>query len=44
MKYEFQLLMAFVALGMITKKWKWQWWYVLCLFVVAWIFFNWKKG
>ena len=44
MKYEFQLLIFFIAIGLLAKKFTWRGWYVIALIVVAWIAYNWKKA
>ena len=41
MKYDFQLLFALVAIGLLTNRLGWKGWFFVSLFVFAWMMYNW---
>ena len=44
MKFDYQLLYLFVAVGLMTRKLSWRGWFALGILVLAIILFNWKKN
>jgi hypothetical protein len=44
MKFELQVFAVLIALGLIVKRLDWRGQFFLFLFIVAWIFYTWKKG
>lgn len=40
MKYDFHLLFAFVAIGLIFRKTSWKGWFGICLLIAAWMTIN----
>ncbi len=44
MKFDYQLLYVFVAIGLMTRKLSWRGWAGVSLLVAAIIIFNWLKG
>lgn len=44
MKYDLQLLLLFLALGLWSKKLTWRGWFGVGLTVFVWIMYSWKRG
>lgn len=44
MKFELQVFILLIALGLTLKKMDWRGQFFLFLFIASWVLFNWKKG
>jgi hypothetical protein len=44
MKFELQVFILLIIVGLVIKKIDWRGQFFLFLFISAWIFYNWKKG
>lgn len=44
MKFELQIFIMFIAMGLIIKRIDWRGQFFLFLFIALWVFYNWKKG
>jgi maltose O-acetyltransferase len=44
MRFELQLFVLLIGLGLTVKKLDWRGQFFLFLFICLWIFYNWKKG
>jgi hypothetical protein len=44
MKFEIQVFILLIIIGLVVKKIDWRGQFFLCLFIGAWIFYNWKRG
>lgn len=43
MKFDFQLIYLFIALGIAFKRLSWKGWMGVAMLVFLWIMWNWKR-
>jgi hypothetical protein len=43
MKYDMQLLVILVFIGLFRKNIQWRGWFAITMFVLTWIMYNWLR-
>ena len=44
MRFELQMFVGLIAVGLVIKRIDWRGHFFLFLLITAWVFFNWIKG